>query len=298
MKTSQSVIAQVTPGQLDELIDTTGVTSWDYLWATISIVVAVIIGRLASMAVRRHGARIQLPQNVIDLIGTVTRWFVIVIGLVVALTFIGLNMAPLWILLVLIAIVIVVSGRPLIEAFGAGLVLQARVPFEVGDLVLVGGELGMVKEVNSRVVILDTIDGRRVLVPNVTVLSEPIINYTHRKLRMSELALDVTYATDLDEACRVAVSSLDGLDAVLPRPAPVAEVTEFADSHIRIALRFWHASDLLSQRSAVDAAARAAHRTFDARGIEFAFPQRTLWWGDPDGGPPGDPSGPSDATPG
>jgi small conductance mechanosensitive channel len=284
MLTMQRMIAQVTPAQIDELIDTTGVTNWDYVWAAISIVVAAIIGRLVGIAIRRYGARVELPQNVIDLIGTVTRWFVIAIGIVVALTFMGLNAAPLWILVVLIAIVIVVSGRPLIEAFGAGLVLQARVPFKIGDLVLVGSELGIVKEVNSRVVILDTIDGRRVFVPNVTVLSEPIVNYTHRKLRMSEVALDVTYATDLDEACRVAASSLDGLDPVLPRPAPFAEVTEFFDSHIRIALRFWHASDLLSEWSAIDAAARAAHRAFGVHGIEFAFPQRTLWWGEPDAG--------------
>ena len=276
----RGVIAQATPGQINDLVDTSGVTNWDYLWAVVSLVVAVIAGRIASIAVKRYGAGINLPQNVTDLIGTITRWSVIAIGVVVALTFVGLDVAPLWILMVLIAIVIVVSGRPLIEALGAGLVLQARAPFAVGDLVVIGEEQGVVKEINSRVVIIDTIDGRRVFVPNVTVLSEPIINFTHRKLRMSTIPLDVTYATDLDVACRVAESSLDGVDTVLSRPAPVAQVSEFGASHVRIALRFWHGSDLASEWSAVDAAARAVHRGFETDGIEFAFPQRTLWWGD------------------
>ena len=48
---------------------------------------------------------------------------------------------------------------------------------------------------------------------------------------------------------------------------------------MRIRLRFWHASDEASEFAAVDAAAEAAYDAFYADGIEFAFPQQTLWWG-------------------
>jgi small-conductance mechanosensitive channel len=42
----------------------------------------------------------------------------------------------------------------------------------------------------------------------------------------------------------------------------------------------------LSEWTAIDEAARAVHRAFGDHGIEFAFPQATLWWGDDDAPPP------------
>ena len=172
--------------------------------------------------------------------------------------------------------------RDRLEAFGAGVTLQARAPFEPGDLVQLRDERGVVVEVNSRVVVIDAADGRRLFIPNQQVLREPIENLTHRAVRMSALDLDVTYATDLDEAARIAVDSLDGLDSVRSMPSPVAEVTSVEASASRSRLRCWHKSDLLSEWTAVDEAARAVHRAFAVHGIEFAFPQTTLWWGDDD----------------
>ena len=202
------------------------------------------------------------------------------LGIVVALTFLGLNLAPLWILILMVTVVLVVGGRTLIEAFGAGITLQARAPFEPGDLVQIGEYTGVVKEVNSRVVVFDAIDGRRLLLPNQHVLSSPIVNYTHRRLRMSMLYLDVVYGTDLDLACAEATGALANLDEVLRRPAAVAEVMAFEASSVRIRLRFWHASDLPSEWVAVDAAARAVASAYRSADIVFAFPQTTLWWGE------------------
>jgi small-conductance mechanosensitive channel len=275
-----TVIAQVPIDQIDDLVDTSAVTPWDGVWAVVSLIVAIVAGRALRLAVRRYSVRANLPDNMVDLLGTTTLWSVVALGVVVSLTFLGLDVAPLWILIIVIAAVFVVGGRSLLEAFGAGVLLQARSPFEPGDLVELGEHLGVVKEINSRVVIIDAVDGRRVFIPNQQVLRDPIVNLTHRLLRMSTIDLDVVYATDLDHACAVATASLEGLDEVLDRPAPEAEVRSFEASSVRIALRFWHESDLLSEWAAVDAASRAAHRAMGEAGIEFAFPQATLWWGE------------------
>jgi len=95
---------------------------------------------------------------------------------------------------------------------------------------------------------------------------------------MSELVLDVAYGTDLDEACRIAeVSSMDGVDASMHRST--ALVWSFEESAVRIKLRFWHATAIASELAAVDVAARAVYSAYLEHGIEFAFPQHTLWWG-------------------
>lgn len=284
-----ALLAQVVE-HIDEAVDTTAVSTWDPLWALITLVAGVGLSRAARVASRRIGQSVDLPANMVDLLGTAVMWTVVAVSVVFALTFVGLDVTPLWLLILIVAVVFVVGGRTLLEAFGAGILLQARAPFRPGDLIFVGEERGVVHEVNSRTVVLDTFDGRRIHLPNAKVLAEPIVNLTHRNVRMSSLLLDVVYGTDLGLACRVAVASLGDLHEVATEPPPVAEVRTFEPSSVRIRLRFWHSADETAEFAAVDAAAQSVYAAYEAEGIEWAFPQQTLWWGrDDDSEPAPDP---------
>lgn len=264
---------------IENAVDTSDVSAWDPLWALIAFVVGIVLARIARSLVRRYAKRANLPPSIVDLLGTLVMWSIVAIGTVLALTFVGLNIAPLWLLILLLIVAFAIGGRALLEAFGAGVLLQARAPFEPGDLVQLGEERGVVKEINSRVVMLDTVDGLRLYIPNQKVLRETIVNFTLTPLRMSHILLDVEYGTDLEDAIEIAVQSLDGVDAVLTDPPPIAEVASFEGSAVRIRLRFWHQADLPSEWRAIDAASRAAYRAYYEHGIVFAFPNQTLWWG-------------------
>lgn len=274
-----TLLAQTVPIDLDEVVDTSDVSEWDIVGAVAAVIAAAIIGRLLAALVRRAAARTSLPPNMVDLAATVVMWSTVTTGVVVGLTQVGLNATPLWFLLLLFVAMFVVGGRALFEGFGAGVMLQARAPFAPGDLVDLGGQRGVVVEVNSRTVILDTIDGRRIHVPNQRVLDTDIVNLSSRRARMSEIVLDVTYDTDLDVACDLAVRAAMQLEQLHPDPIPAAAVSSFEASAVRIILRVWHGPDLHSEWDAVDATSRAVHQRYQNSGIEFAFPQQTLWWG-------------------
>jgi len=274
-----TLLAQTVPIDLDEVVDTSNVTEWDLVAGVASVFVAAILGRTLAVLVRRGAGRTSLPPNIVDLAATVVMWTVATTGVVVGLTFVGLNATPLWFLLLLFVAMFVVGGRALFEGFGAGVMLQARAPFTPGDLVDLGDQRGVVLEVNSRTVILDTIDGRRIHIPNQRVLNDDIVNLSIRRGRLSEIALDVTYDTDLDRACQVAIEAAETADGQLPDHPPTTTVSSFDASAVRITLRIWHPPDLQSEWGAVDAASRAVHVAYADHDIEFAFPQQTLWWG-------------------
>ena len=69
---------------------------------------------------------------------------------------------------------------------------------------------------------------------------------------------------------------------MLGQPPVEAWVTEFGDSTINVAVRFWHASDMPSFWRVRDAVAQDAKKALDAAGITIAFPQRVLSWRPPD----------------
>ncbi|MGI9641339.1 MAG: mechanosensitive ion channel family protein [Acidimicrobiia bacterium] len=263
-----------------QAFDTNAVTPWDPVWALLAIVVGVIVGRFARSMVRRYGAKADVPPNIIDLIGTIALWTIVSFSVVVSLTFVGFNAAPLILFILIVAIVLVIGGRSLIENFGAGVMLQARAPFEPGDEVMTDEFTGEVLEVNSRVVVILTLDNRRVYVPNTVVLQNAIVNLTHDVFRMGEVEVDVAYGSDLDRALNAILEAANAAPEILDDPPSVTEIRGFAASGVTIRLRYAHKPDVLSEWAATNAAAKAAYLGLRDAGITIPFPQRTLWWGD------------------
>ena len=277
--------------QLDELVDVSTVSPWDPFFAVLSIIAGVILGRVGRLLIRRYGKRSGLAPNLIDLFGTITLWTVVSVSIIIALSLVGFNLAPIWLAILMLGVVGVVSGRVLLENFGAGVTLQARTPFVPGDQIKTGDITGHVREVNSRVVVIDTVDGRQILVPNAMVLRNPITNLTKHEFRMSTLDVSVVYGTDLGFAASMIDKALRAAEGVLDDPPPIVQVVSFDDSAIRITARFWHLPGILDERATVHASALSIADTMRTNGIEFAFPQLTMWWGSqPDQDPPKDPA--------
>ena len=272
-------VAQVGVDQINEAFDTNSVTPWDPVWAVLSIVIGIVVGRFTRRAIRRYGHRAAIPPNVIDLIGTIAMWTIVSFSVVVALTFIGFTAAPLIIFTAIVAIILVVGGRSLIENFGAGVMLQARAPFEPGDEITSDDYTGEVLEVNSRVVVIQTLDNRRVYMPNTYVLQSPIVNLTHDAYRIGEVVVDVAYGSDLDVALSSILSAVNAAPEILDDPPAVAEIRGFAKSGVTIRVRYAHESDILSEWAATNAAAKAVYTGLRGAGVTIPFPQRTLWWG-------------------
>ncbi len=274
------MFTQVDISQIENMVDVTTVTPADFVWAVVALVIGGVLGRVARAAVRRYGRKANIAPNVIDLLGTMLLWTIFTVAVFIALSFVGFTIAPLWVFILLVGGVFIIGGRSLLENFGAGILLQSRAPFEPGDQVRLGDFVGRVREVNSRVVLLNTIDNRSVFVPNIEALKSPIVNLTDSDHRMTELTFDVEYGSDLRIAKSKILSSLEPCHTVLAEPQPEVEIRSFEESAVRLILRFWHPSDILSQWKATDEAANAGYDALNAARIAFAFPQRTLWWGD------------------
>lgn len=278
------VVAQtVGVDTVTQAFDTNAVTPWDPVWALLSIVIGVVVGRFVRSLIRRYGEKADIPPNIIDLLGTIALWTIVAFSVVVALTFVGFNAAPLIVFILIVSIVLVIGGKSLIENFGAGVMLQARAPFEPGDEVMTDDFTGEVIEVNSRVVVIQTLDNKRIYVPNTVVLQNAIVNLTHDPFRMGEVEVDVAYGSDLDLALESIRSAVTAAPEILDDPPTVTEIRGFAASGVTIRVRYAHEPDVLSEWAATNAAAKAAYNGLRDAGVTIPFPQRTLWWGD---GPP------------
>jgi len=271
------MLFQIPPG-IDEIVDVDNVTGWDVVAA-----IAIIAGAAGIAAlVRRYTTKWltsikDLPEEAGAALGRVAGYTVLLAGILLALPYLGFDTQPVMILLVIVGLLLFFGGKPLMENFSAGIVLQARAPFGVGDLIRHGDHLGIVTEIDGRATVLVTPDGETVRITNSAMLREVIVNLSAEGARRSTVDVGVAYGTDLDRAVMVLRDSVDGLDSVLSTPAPLIGVAAYQDSAILLQVRYWHAPMATDEIIARDEVMRAIARALEKAGIVIAFPQRDVW---------------------
>jgi small-conductance mechanosensitive channel len=249
---------------------------WNLLLATVVVVVSIFLARLARRRLRTFLDDYGLDEHTTALLARVGGWTVVLLGVVLALSIMGVDMQPVVLIIVIFAALLFLSGRTLIENWAAGLVLQSRAPYEPGDRIESLGFIGYVEETNVRSVVIRTGDGQIIHIPNIDVLSNPLNNRTgHEGLRRSSITYGVAYGTNLSETERLLANAAASVDGVLDEPKPPeAHVASLGDTTVNIELRFWHHdADRHHVRSAVG---HEALRRLDEASVSLPFPTKEL----------------------
>ena len=261
--------------ELDGIVDPESLTVVELVGAIIVLVVAGFVSRFLRRRVRAYLEQAEgISEGIPDLLGRIAGWSVLLLGFIFVLTILGFDTSGIVLLIAVIAVVVVFAGKDIVENFAAGVVLQMRGPFRVGDRIEAKGYTGTVVEINARSVIIETGDRSRVHVPNSDVLEDPIVNHTAVLQQRSDLAVGVAYDADLDVALSVITDAAAGVDGVSRDPSPGAAVGEFGESSVDLVVRFWHETGRGSSvRSAV---AIAVKRALEDAGIDMPFPHRVV----------------------
>ena len=240
----------------------------------LTVLVAVVVRRALVRYVDREGSR-----HVGRLLGRFLSLVVVALGTVYALDLLGVRIGPLLGALGVGGIALAFAAQDILQNLVAGVLLQVRRPFRVGDQIGSGDYEGVVDDINLRTVELTTYDGLTVYLPNAEVLKQPIVNYTRTPHSRTELTVGLAYDTDLERAREVLMAACRSAAGVQDVPAPEAWVHRFGESSIDIAVRYWHAADIASRWRVRSGVAIAVKRELDAAGMTIPFPQRTLWFG-------------------
>ena len=176
-----------------------------------------------------------------NLIRRILRLVVFVLGLLLAFDILGIT--------ALVGAVIGTAGvvgiaigfafQDIVENYLAGVLMSLRQPFRVGDLVEVGEDEGKVMRMTSREVVLMTLDGNHILIPNATVFKSTLHNYTRNPLRRFAFDAGVDVDEDLVRVQDVGVGALRAMKGVLHDPRPFMRVEELGDSTVNVRFFGW-----------------------------------------------------------
>lgn len=123
--------------------------------------------------------------------------------------------------------------------FLSGIILAYRRPFYILDIIQCGEYIGTVTQINIRDTVLRTYQGQEVVVPNRSVIQNPIVNYTHIGQRRIDLSFRVSFAEDLSEVKEIALKALKPIKQIIRKDEVNFAYTEFGHSFINFEVRFW-----------------------------------------------------------
>ena len=158
--------------------------------------------------------------------------------------------------------------------FAAGMMLLLYRPFDVGDVVEVGGILGKVDHVSLVNTNIRSGDNKVCLVPNKQVWGEVITNLTGADERRADMVFGIGYGDDVDKAKAILETIVAEHELVLKEPAPTIELSELGESSVNFICRPWaKTADLWRVHWDIT---KRVKKEFDAAGITIPFPQRDV----------------------
>jgi small-conductance mechanosensitive channel len=176
----------------------------------------------------------------------------VLLGVGVAFAFLGASVQPLLVIAIIVAAITFLALRGISDNFAAGMILQTRQPIKVGDEIEIQNNVGIVRELNGRSVILETWDGRVVHVPNVKFLQEALYNHSDIGHRRSDLQVRAHVPPErVADVIDVITTTSLAVTGVLTEPSTRVFVIAVGPGEATLLVRFWHRPlEGLSERSA------------------------------------------------
>ena len=226
---------------------------------------------------RRHHRNLGL------VLGRLSQWFTVFLGLLVALiiVFPSFKVGDVVQLLGIGGVAIGFAFRDILQNFLAGLLLLITEPFRLNDQIVVGTFEGTVDEIQTRATLIQTYDGRRIVIPNATLFTSAVIVNTAFAQRRLEYDVGIGVSDDIDQAKALLLEAIRSVDGVLHEPAPDVLVIKLADCSVQLRARWWiqppRRADALDRQDQVLAAMKT---TLLAHGIDLPFPTQQILFHD------------------
>lgn len=171
-----------------------------------------------------------------------------------------------------VAIGMALSGN--LSNFAGGLIILVFKPFKVGDYIDGQNASGTVKEIQIFHTILSTVDNKIIYVPNGSLSSNAIVNYSKQETRRAEWVFGVEYGEDFERVKAVLERIIAADERILQTPAPFIGLGSLSASSVDIKVRVWTKSS--DYWDVVFDMNRVVYETFNKEGIGFPFPQLTV----------------------
>ena len=208
------------------------------LTALVIFVASLYLAGLAARVLRKVLERRRFVSHLTNLMTQVIYWAIVIIGLLTALQRF-FDVTAFLAGLGIIGFTVGFALQDIMKNFAAGIVLLLQQPFRVGEAISVASYEGTILAVDLRATEMQTFDGRMVSIPNATVLTSPVINFTRASRLRVDVPLEVSPGADLEATRQIVLDAIRDAPGVVSEPAPSVVFEQIAGTSIALVGSFW-----------------------------------------------------------
>lgn len=213
---------------------------------SIKILVALlifVIGQLVAKIIARVLGKVlshtKLDNILVGFIQSLVNALLLVFVIVAALDQLGVNTNSVIAVLGAAGLAIGLALQGSLQNFAAGFMLLIFRPFKAGDYVEAAGTAGSIEKIGIFSTTMHTGDNKEVIIPNGSIYSSNIVNYSKRPTRRIDMVFSIGYEDDLRAARDVIATIIKDEPRILPEPAPLIAVGELAANSVNFFVRPW-----------------------------------------------------------
>lgn len=261
-------------GILTSLMTHGATLGWTLIKAFLVFIIGRILINLVNKLIKRLLLKRDIEPSVKTFVGSLVNVVLTVLLIISVVGALGVQTTPFAALLASagVAVGMALSGN--LANFAGGLIILLFKPFKVGDYIEAQGAGGTVKEIQIFHTILATPDNKVVYIPNGSLSSGAVTNFSRETTRRVDWTFGVDYGEDFDKVKAVVEAIVASDSRILTDPAPFIALHTLADSSVNIVVRVWVESpnywDVYFNIN------QAVYTTFNEKGINFPFPQLTV----------------------
>lgn len=239
--------------------------------ALVVIIVGWTIAVWAGSTMRKRLNSIeQMDATLANFAGSMVKWGVLLIVLVMVLGLFGVQATSLVAVLGAASLAIGLALQGTLSDLAAGFMLILFRPYKLGDYVDINGTTGTVKDLNLFVTELVTPDNVQIIVPNGQSWGSVITNFSAHDTRRVDLVFGIDYEDSADAAMNIIMDIATAEPRILKDPAPWVRVTNLGESSVDLTARLWcQADDYWELKFALTKTVKEA---FDDKGITIPYP--------------------------
>ncbi|NDD27629.1 MAG: hypothetical protein EB084_05110 [Proteobacteria bacterium] len=222
----------------------TGITPITIVLFVLTLTAAFVCSKVI-LALLHHDVypRLSLPNGVPFAISTVLHYVMVLVGFLLALGALGVDMTRFTLLASAFGVGLGFGLQTIVNNLVSGLILLFERPVKIGDVIEMGSNRGVLTHIGLRASVLHASDGSDIILPNGTLLSANVVNYTFAdQQRRLEIEVQIPNGYDAQAVMDLLVSEASKVENIISDPAPACLFIKFTDKALILQVRAWVAS--------------------------------------------------------
>jgi small-conductance mechanosensitive channel len=248
------------------------------LQGVLTILITIFIALWCSRIFENRLLRVNnINMNLRVVLAKLLRVMLLFIAILIALSAVGLDITMLSVFGGALGVGLGFGLQRIASNYVSGFIILLDKSMQIGDVVTIDVHYGVVSDLRTRYLVLRKLDGTEVIIPNETMITNPVINhsFTDHKARV-QMPIQVSYDSELELAMQLMREAAERHPRVLVEPAPAVQIRGFGESGIDLMLIVWIPDPEEGSAALQSEIYLEIWQAFKQNNISIPFPQREV----------------------